>query len=519
MPVTEDALLYDVCARVVLRGGVMYRDVFENNLPGAVWIHCGILGLLGNSSEATRLFDLTVFALIVVLLVLWLARAGTPRPVLVWTAVLLWLFYSSTSEWCHCQRDTWMLLPVLAALHLRRRQLSRLTHQEIPASRAFLWAVTEGVLWGVAVWIKPFVLVPAAAASLVGVAATRRQLGASRRGATDFAGLLTGGLLAGGAGLAWLYASGAWPYFWDIMLHWNSGYYSRQSLARRLLFESVRARRFFPWSLVHVPALFVAAVSILRVVRTSTSKSVSESSVAMALLAALYLGWEVQAVFLQFDFDYIHSPALLLAVALVAGQAVPQLRPRVAWIALALFLAIAAVRHPLLQSGRRENWTRCWREGSSPELRNRLSSSRLRTESVDWVALARTADYLRDRARPGELTCFSQQTVDIYKELELTPATRYVYVDVNLYFLPGREAEVMSVLDRSGQRFVVTDVESSLLPYIDAGRLPPEGEQLIPYEELSRHQHEFPWSVPIVFRAGRYVVHQVRTSDPEGKQP
>ena len=34
----------------------------------------------------------------------------------VWVAALLFAFYLSTSEFCHAQRDVWMLLPALAAL-------------------------------------------------------------------------------------------------------------------------------------------------------------------------------------------------------------------------------------------------------------------------------------------------------------------------------------------------------------------------------------------------------------------
>jgi hypothetical protein len=514
MPLTQDTLLYDLCARVVLHGGVLYRDIFDNNLPGAVWVHCGLISLLGNRSEVIRLFDLAVFALIVVLLVVWLARAGRPRPVLVWTAALLWLFYSSRSEWCHCQRDTWMLLPALAALHLRRRQLSLLTRQKVSASHVFLWAVAEGVLWGVAVWIKPFVLVPAAAAYLIGAIATRCRATASRWRLTDIAGLLAGGLLVGGSGVGWLIFSGAWPYFWDIMLHWNNGYYAQQTLALRFTLEWARIARFFPWSLVHLPALLVAAVAIPLAFRARITSAASDTSLALALLAAFYLGWEAQALFLQYYFDYIHTPPLLLALALVAEQPMAWRWPRAAWVAFALFLATAAGLHPLLQLERRAVWVRCWQEGSTPELRNRLWVYRV--NEVDWVALAHVADYLRDRAGPGDLTCFSQPALGIYKETDLTPATRYGYVDVVIHLLPNRRSDVLSALDRSGQRFLLMDVETAHLPQADADLLPPDGEQPIPYEGLSSRRHDFPWSAPIVFRAGRYVVHRVRQPSTSG---
>src|SRR5262249_28452722 len=140
------------------------------------------------------------------------------------------------------------------------------------------------------------------------------------------------------------------------------------------------------------------------------------------------------------------------------------------------------------------------------------------TGRVDWVSLARTADYLRGRARPGELTCVSQPAVGIYKETELTPASRYAYVDVVLYyFLPDHQGAVMEDLTRSGQRFLLTDVETAHLPAVDFALLPPDGEQPVPYDGLTARRHDFPWSAPIVFRAGRYVVHQVRAPGTGGQ--
>ena len=58
MPLTNDAEQYDLQADVVRRGGVLYRDALEPNLPGVVWVHVGVRRLLGESSEALKAFDL-----------------------------------------------------------------------------------------------------------------------------------------------------------------------------------------------------------------------------------------------------------------------------------------------------------------------------------------------------------------------------------------------------------------------------------------------------------------------------
>ena len=64
----------------MLRGGVLYRDAWDNNLPGAVWVHCGVRGLFGDRSEVLRGFDLVVVGGVIGLLVLGRAREGQSRP-------------------------------------------------------------------------------------------------------------------------------------------------------------------------------------------------------------------------------------------------------------------------------------------------------------------------------------------------------------------------------------------------------------------------------------------------------
>ena len=108
--------------QTMLSGGVLYRDVFETNLPGIVWIHAAIRTLAGWSSEAMRLVDVAVFGAIVWLLMRLLRRQGASAAVRVATAFACCWCYLSVSEWCHCQRDTWMLLPALAAVSLRLRR-------------------------------------------------------------------------------------------------------------------------------------------------------------------------------------------------------------------------------------------------------------------------------------------------------------------------------------------------------------------------------------------------------------
>ena len=62
MPLTSDTVLYDLQARNILDGGVMYRDILEPNLPGAVWIHLLVRSIAGWSLEVMRCADLFIVA-------------------------------------------------------------------------------------------------------------------------------------------------------------------------------------------------------------------------------------------------------------------------------------------------------------------------------------------------------------------------------------------------------------------------------------------------------------------------
>ena len=120
-PVWCDITLYDVAARNLLRGGVHYRDVFDTNLPGFVWLLTAICWTFGFSSIALRSVDLAIVAGIVTLIDR-LARRGGATPVSRWWAIAaVAVLYPSTVEMVHAQRDTWMALPIVAALLIRVR--------------------------------------------------------------------------------------------------------------------------------------------------------------------------------------------------------------------------------------------------------------------------------------------------------------------------------------------------------------------------------------------------------------
>ena len=409
----SDVSMWDLCTRNVLGGGVAYRDAFENNFPGMLWLHLGIRSLAGWSSVAIRMADLGVLIGIVVLLLRWLPPGGALRPA---TAALLLACYLSTSEWCHCQRDTWMLLPALLALDLRRRQVARL-REGVRGRTLFAWAFLEGLCWAVALWIKPFVVVPAFLCWLTSLVLVCRSDRERRfRGiAADLGGLLAGGLIAGAAGVVWLRSTGAWPAFVTIVLGWNRVYAAEGYAGERLAWLAGVLVRLLPGSLVHLVAVPVAFEQ-LRVVVCRRANG-RPAACPTALLAALYLGWMVQAFGMQQAFDYIHVPAILLGIALVAAHW-PRLAPLPRWAVASCAVVCLAAQQPSLMAHRLALWGRCVREGSTAELRDRLALN----DRIGWRELEQVADFLRQQGvSDGEVTCYTVRTLPLYVMLDRQP--------------------------------------------------------------------------------------------------
>jgi hypothetical protein len=511
MPLYNDVTYHDVCARNVLAGGVHYRDIFDTNVPGIIWAHVILRWLLGWRSETLRLVDFLIVAAIVGLLLRWLRHAGLPRAARAWTAVALFAFYFATPEVCHCQRDIWMLLPVLVALALRRRQFLDLVASPVPYRRLAARAVAEGVCWAVAFWIKPFVGLPAVVCWLI-CALQVRPASARAFGvlALDAGGVLVGGMLTGGVGMALLWWSGSWSAFWDVLLRWDMAEYLHTASAgipERTWFVF---KLFRPWSFVHVVALLIAAVVVVRVLHRPTSPGHSGAGGGPSqepLLAGLYLGWFVQANYVQYEFAYHLVPALFLALTLLGGRRWLVGRSRVGGVLVASFGALAAVWHPALDADRLALWGRCWREGSSAEIRNRLAFNS-EPMSPDWVALERVAAFLREQQLGDrELTCHSYGTNPLYLELGLMPSTRFINPQEVLYLFGSREQQIQNELIASPQRYIVTDLQAAGFSKQQAAREEENWRALLANLAPARAER-FPWCQPVVFRAGQYLVHQ-----------
>jgi hypothetical protein len=543
MPPWNDVTLHDMAARSILRGGVHYRDVFDTNLPGIDWAMAGVRAAFGWSYEVLRAVDLVVFAGIVAVLCRWLRRCGGTGYAVAWFVVAAALWYPFTSEFNHVQRDPWMLLPAVAAAWLRLKQVGRAG----TGRPLFGPAVLEGLVWGAAVWVKPHVVIPALAVWAVSaVLMLRYEL--RRRVGADFAGLLLGGLLAGAPGVAWLVATGAWPEFLDIFLNWNPDYLSDvESVGSR--FDRSFAC-FRPWSVLHLAALPLAALALWEarvwsrrsgepaqvnapgwLYLPATSDSVAA---ARALLAAMYLAWFAQTVLVQKAFDYVQVPLLLLGMAVVAFHRWCFAVPYLLWFVAVGVLVNAAEANPAVASAVRavdpasrygkfekhsladweivKLWPRCWQEGGSPELRDKLGQYTDIHCGTKWGELNDVAQFLRSvepPLGPGELNCWHDGTHPLYLKLDLDPATRYMHYGT-AFGIKSKRARIAGEVAASRQRYVVSDLvrttwEKKAVYDPASWQAGDPLPRWLPVNERAK----FPWNQPVVFRSGRYVVHKV----------
>ena len=468
LPLNCDTALYDVQARCVLAGGVAYRDVLEPNLPGALWIHMAVRSVAGWSSEMMRFADLLVVSAVLLLGCRLLPRRGAVQPTFLLAASV---FYLSRNEWCHAQRDTWMMLPALMAVWLRWKR---------SGGGNAAAAVSEGIFWGVAFWIKPHITVPAAAV----IAAD--FLMCSRSGWwRDFLYVCVGGLLTAVPGVSWMMASGAWTPFLDMMLTWNPEYFSagreRMSLQRWQLL----LYRFSPWPVVHLLAVPLSLSTILRI----RSRSDDGNARVQVLCAACCLGWLAQSVAMQHALDYVHVPVVILGMLVIAGHTWSVALP-VRRLAVGGFATVALTGTTLLQPDQLGVWPTVWTEGSSVSVRSALAHGTL----PDWTHLSRVIQFLRAQSvSNGDVACADVHSVHVYNELQIHPPTRYWCVSILQELFPDRAAQIYTAVQVGQQFVVVEDRESGLT-------------------KSGRGLDAWLTTLPLVFKSGSYRVYDTSVS-------
>lgn len=515
MPLATDVVLYDLQAQMVLHGGTLYQDMFETNLPGIVWLHMLVRSATGMSSDAIRVVDLIIFSGTALLLMQWNRRNHLSRAGMLWIGIALFSFYFSLSEWCHFQRDTLILLPALAALWLRRKQIDRLIPETETVPRASFksvlgWAFLEGLCWATAFWIKPFVAVPALCAWIGSVWIIKKF----QKRIIDFSGLLLGGVFLGAIGIYWMWQNGAWSAFYTTFTEWNPEYVA----ARKTGWEPLRFAqflyRFYPWFLLHllaVPLAFLALKDYWSLNTKADKETPVESGKRDSVLMALfYMGWLLQSFAFQHLFDYVHPPSHLLAITVIGGFLGSRYHNcALTWgwkSGLAFFLMMVVLSFPAFKPQRAMLWKTCLTNASNAQLKSELAL----LVQVDWEDLDAVRQYLQSqKLNDGELHCYNSTLVYLYPELSIDPATRFVFFDSVLIFCPNHRTELYEAINKSQQKYIVTDLIDSGFGKENTLAKSKDPKQMTPPDYPVSLKGAYPWSHPVVFRAGRYLVHKV----------
>jgi hypothetical protein len=532
MPPWVDTTFFDIIAKSVLAHEPVYRVYLLHGPPGMLLLQSAIRSLIGWSSEALRLLDLGFVAGIIICLARTVPQRRLPA-VKLWTAFVLAYFYlGATTEWSHCQTDTWMLLPALTAFLIHQHRFLKSSDPEDNHPRpALMSPVLEGIAWGLAFTIKPFVVFPALACWFITTIAWHKLGRTWLTQCRHFAAMMTGGLIVGTAAVAWLYTTGSWqPFLEAAFSNWNRDYWAnspRISERPGLLF-----RWFLPWNLIHlvtVPAS-IAIIARFCVRSRAVRQTVGHSQL---MLAAFYLGWFFQANALQRQLPYHLMPTILLAIPLLFGlrwsrlmivpffclarhqgmfwnlvQPLTRGASICKWLIIAVFLAYSWTQQDAIRWLRLRFWRECWSEASTPLMRARLALEG-DMAAPDWLYLDRVREFLaKQNLHDGELNCYAVSSLSLYLDLNIKPGNPYVYGWGSVQFFRHHGPEILQTMLKSPQRFIVNDYMQLGYSRQDARLIDsryPLGRLPVP----AFFRHNFPLDFPIQFRSGRYLVHVV----------
>jgi hypothetical protein len=361
----------------------------------------------------------------------------------------------------------------------------------------------EGLLIGLACWVKPHALLPAIAVWLVTARPLARQAVSTRRAIVgDLLGYWLGGLAALGVGIMALRLSGSWAGFWEVFTFWNPGYL-------KLALQELPGRwpqqwsYFPPWGWLQPLVLICCVVSLFY----------RQECPARRALAMLTLAWIGQALILQRALPYAHVPEVFLGLACLAAFRLP--------VALPSLILMFALGLDGLPAERRALWWSCWQSSSIRlALQDALAREPQHFAAIHAVELAEVAAFLQAQNPPpadGEVLAWHDGTHPIYRMLDVRPAVRFQHLSTVMGIGPAQYEQVRREVAAARPRWVVADLGRVTNPATAEGQAwlaepgdrmtdPPASMQRL-YPNLCQI---YPWRGKSLFRSaggrGRYVV-------------
>lgn len=451
-PLWPDHSLYLVMGRYWLGGLQPYRDVFDQNWPGTIWISQAILTLFGPTPQAVRLFDL-----------LWQSAAGlvlykVARKFLepTWARGCLILYaslYLAATFGSTATRDTFAGLPLGLAL---------LGLMGLRTGYAGLKGVGAGAMLALALFLKPTLSLVALFLSLglLGLAFRRREPVFLKACLGLLAGL--GGCLA--VFFWYLLSSGLLPYFYDAAVIYAGSSYAQESLGWMLN----RARVFFP---LYPPGrlIILGVLAALLWWKVKPRAGWEEALVFLAALGAL------GSLLAQRKLSYVHAMPLCwvgsLALPLMVNRTKPGMArfwgsrrlfpPSDAALMALIWLLVLPVGADLPRS------LASVLTGQSPEVYG--DRARLNRGLPSWSLVQEAGELVQANSRPTDrLLCLTGPTSpDFYLAAQRPPAQRYVQPQ-HLGYDSRRTDEVVGFLSSNKSEVLIYSQDEANLPLIKA---------------------------------------------------
>jgi hypothetical protein len=437
-----DKALYNLGARVLAEGGVLYRDFWDLKKPGIYLFHLGTGTAFGFDELGLHAGEL-VWLLVLGMLVLLEARRGLrfPRLALLAPLATVGTYVALTDEWHHTQPAILAALPLFLMVRLCLAGRSG-------GPGAGPAAFGAGVAGTAALLFKdvllPLVLALAIACywPAAGVTADER---ARARGPVllTLAGLVTGLALVA----VWFWRAGALNE-----LLWTVAVFPREALAEHGLRPIARLVDSGRWFVRTFAPLLLAALAAPLGWRGFAAERLWVVQVTWLVIGAATILMEPFAWW-QFDTLLLVVPLGLLAVRGVDGllHAVPSPRRTAVALALAAALLAPAMRHWLGKAREVLPWVLGEEDGHAHRLRVNP-----RYRGI-WAATA----FLRaDSALPGPIYVFGDPLI---LHLGRRPQAARIHGWGWEIFLPAQWTQLAAELARERPAYVFLDDEYDAL--------------------------------------------------------
>jgi hypothetical protein len=155
-------------------------------------------------------------------------------------------------------------------------------------------------------------------------------------------------------------------------------------------------------------------------------------------------------------------------------------------------------------------WLECVTEGSSPQLKDKLSFYQGIHCQPTWAELDEVRLFLETlKLKDGELVCWDDSTHPLYLHLGIKPGIRFMHVNTSLEFRSKRPV-IRDELIASGHKYVVSDTAVTRFLYSGYSLETDEDRPLdLPTDFPCFCQGVYPWNQPIIKKIGRYFVHRI----------